>query len=145
VGLFLRFESAKEAVASPRYRLDEMRTVGGVAQDFAEPVNRLLERQVVINERISWPDALAQFLARDDLLRTLQQGLQDLKGLAREFLFHAGLANLTGLQVHFEDPELYYLWLAGHGVHRPTLLATDRSLSRLGSEADKCPHGTMRS
>ena len=53
---------------------------------------------------------------------TLQQGLQHLKGLARHFLLHAGPANLTGLQVHFEDPELYYPRLAGHGVHRPTCL-----------------------
>jgi hypothetical protein len=30
---------------------------------------------------------------------------------------HVGLANLSGLQVNFENRELYHRWLAGHGDH----------------------------
>ena len=82
-----------------------MRAFSGVAQQLAEAIDGLLERQLVINEGISRPDALAEILPRDDFLWMLQQCLQYLEGLACELLPHAGLANLPGLQIHFEDPE----------------------------------------
>jgi hypothetical protein len=66
--LFRRLQGAEETVTTFGDGLDEVRTVGRIAQDFAEPVNRPLKRQVAVNERISWPDALAQFLARDALV-----------------------------------------------------------------------------
>src|SRR5580700_3794195 len=98
-----------------------MRTLGRVAQHFTQAVDRLLQRQLVIHEGISRPKTVAEFLACDDFLRTFQKGLQNLERLARKLLSHAGLANLTGLQVHLEDPKLYHPWLVGHGDPEPTL------------------------
>src|SRR6266513_3062179 len=102
-------------VAAARNRLNEMRTLGGITQHFAQAINGFFECQLVVNEGVSRPHALAEFLTGDDFLRMFQQDLQHLERLAREFLLQPAFANLTGLQIHFEDTEPYEPWLVGHG------------------------------
>jgi hypothetical protein len=96
--------------------------LSGIAQHLQQTADAFLQRQFVIDERVPWPDAFAQFFARHDFLGMFQQDLQHLEGLACELLLYAGLANLPSLQVNFENPELYYPRLAGHGDHRATLV-----------------------
>ena len=45
--------------------------------------------------------------------------VEDLEGLARELLPHAGLANLAGVQVHFEDSKPAHIRFAEQWVHAP--------------------------
>ena len=126
-----RCDGTDEAVATARNRLNEMRAFSGVAQHFAQAIDSFLECQFVVNECISRPNELAEILPCDDFLWMFQQCLQYLERLARELLPHAGLANLPGLQIHFEDPKLYHPGLAGDGCHWLTPSRILGSLSHL--------------
>ena len=88
---------------------------GGISQHLAQPVDGFLERQLIVDEGVVRPEALAEFFPRHDFLRTLQQGLQNLKRLARELLPHSPFAHLSCRKVHFKDAEPYYLRRAGAG------------------------------
>ncbi len=90
-----------------------MGAVCRIAQYFPKTVDCFFERQFVVDEGVVRPEALAEVLPRDDFPRPFQQGLEDLKGLARKFLPHASFANLTGSQVHFKHAESYYLRRTG--------------------------------
>jgi len=114
-----------------------MRTLGGVAEHFAQAVDGFLERRFVIDEGIPRLKAFAQFFARHDFLGMFQQDLQNLEGLAREPLPHAGLANFTGLQVNFETPNFTTCGWLGLVTIGPALVGTERSLSRFAPEPNK--------
>jgi hypothetical protein len=60
----------------------------------------------VIDERVFRPDVLPKIFPSHDLLGVLQQDTQDLERLTRDFLAESGLADLTGLEIDLEYPEL---------------------------------------
>jgi hypothetical protein len=58
-------------------------------------------------------EALTQLLARDEIPGSLQQQRQDVEGLSRQAEAHAGLAELTGVEIQLEDAE------SDHAKNRP--------------------------
>jgi hypothetical protein len=59
-----------------------------------------------VDERARGPEPLPQFLARDEITRSLQQQGEDVEGLSRQAEAHAGLAELTGVEIQLEHAEL---------------------------------------
>jgi ribosomal protein S15P/S13E len=57
---------------------------------------------IKVNEGVSRPDSLPQFVAANQLTRLFQQDLQNLKGLVLELDLDTLLAQLCSLEVHFE-------------------------------------------
>ena len=78
----IRAKHADESVTASRDGLNQVRAFRGVAQYFPKTVDGFFERQLVVDEGVVRPEALAEDLARDDFLRPFQQSLEDLKGLA---------------------------------------------------------------
>jgi hypothetical protein len=58
-----------------------------------------------IDESVAGPKPAAQLLPRDDLTRALEQDGQNLKGLLLQPNSRAALAQFSGAQVSFENPE----------------------------------------
>src|SRR5580693_2446547 len=113
--------SRNAAIAPTRNRLDEARVFSGVPQYFAQPVDDSLESQIVVNKCIVRPEAPSKFFACDNLVRMFQQQLPHLEGLPDEFEQHAGLAQLSCLEVKLKHPELKDAELATRLFHPPTV------------------------
>jgi hypothetical protein len=90
-GLNRSFQLTDEPIPPPRQRLDKARSLGQVAQHFANLVNGCIQVVVNINKRVR-PETLLQFLPGHHLTRALQQDAQDLKGLASKFQLHPTFA-----------------------------------------------------
>jgi hypothetical protein len=83
-GLNRSFQLTDEPIPPPRQRLDKARSLGQVAQHFANLVNGCIQVVVNINKRVR-PQPLLQLLTGHYFARALQQDAQDLKGLAGKF------------------------------------------------------------
>ena len=62
-----------EPVAASWHRFDEPRRVGRVAERLAQAIDDGVQAVLEIDERAIWPEPLTQFLARDEIARSLQQ------------------------------------------------------------------------
>jgi hypothetical protein len=90
-GLNRSFQLTDEPIPPPRQRLDKARTLGRVAQHFANLVNGGIQVVIDVDESVR-PETLLQFLPGHDLPGALQQDGENLKGLASELQFHPALA-----------------------------------------------------
>ena len=61
---------------------------------------------VEINERVRWPEFLAQFLARHQFAGTKDERLQNFKGLVLQTDLPTSFAELVVAQVNLEDPKM---------------------------------------
>src|SRR5437016_12399809 len=73
----------------PGDSFDKAWVLGGVTQGFAQPLDRVIQSLIEINERVSRPDSPSELLPRDDLARMLQQHLQKMEGLLLELYLDA--------------------------------------------------------
>jgi hypothetical protein len=94
------FHRRDKPIAAARQGFDEARSLGRVAEDFADLVDGGIQVVIDVDKGVG-PEALLQFLAREDISGTPQQDGQKLKGLAAKFQLHSGLAQLAGAQVDF--------------------------------------------
>jgi len=130
-----------ETIAASGNRLDEAGALHRIAQNFAHAIDRFLQRQVIIHKLVFRPDALTQFIARYDFARTFEQGLQELEGLASEFLADSGFAHFARVQVYFEDAEPHCVRRAGASANGQ-LRAIERSLAQVTQAGIKASRGT---
>ena len=72
-------DDSNEAIAVTGKRLDEARFVGRILQRIAQPLHRVVQALLEVNESVCRPDLLLQFVAGNDLARMLQQHLQNLQ------------------------------------------------------------------
>src|SRR5580704_19368330 len=84
VTIFWSFHRADKTVSKPRQRLDPMRSLGRISNRRANTLYRVVESVVEIDKRVCRPKRLLQLFAADQLARTFQQHVQDLKRLARQ-------------------------------------------------------------
>ena len=74
-----------------------------------------------VHERVGAPEPGPQRLARDDVARTLEQRLQNLKGLTAQPDSEPGLPQLTQAEVHLENakPVTTGGLVVGHSAWEP--------------------------
>src|SRR4051794_9270324 len=94
-----------EAVSLAGYRLDVARTGSGIAQRFANLVNRRVQAVIKVHEGVGRPELLLQLFASHDLSGALEQQREDLKGLALEAHSYPTFAQFAGRKVDLEDSE----------------------------------------
>ncbi len=82
-GRYRRYRG-NEAIASPRDSFDEDGMVGVISQRIAEFLQRAVQAEIEIDESVSRPEPLLQFLTRNHFAGMFQQGLKYLKGLLLE-------------------------------------------------------------
>ena len=68
----------------------------------------VVQSVVKIDKRVSRPQAVAQFFARHNFARLLQQDDENLEGLFGEFKPKTVLAEFAGFQVDLKNSELQY-------------------------------------
>jgi hypothetical protein len=78
------FDVANEPVSPFGQSLDKTWVVCRIRKRLTEPVYRLIEALVEVDECVSGPQLLLQFLARDESTRTMQKREENLKGLGRD-------------------------------------------------------------
>src|SRR6185295_13457736 len=100
-----RLERGHETVAPAGQRLDEARTVGGIVQGIPQPLDRAVEADVEVHERVAGPEGLADLLARHDLARPLQEEGEDLERLLLQPDLRPVLVELTRGRVELELSE----------------------------------------
>ena len=103
------FHRGDEAVAPPRDGFHKTRTFGRVAEDFAQLHHSIIQAVIEIDECISLPQAISQFIPGDDLTGSFQENGQNLERLFREFQAETVLAKFAGLKVHLENTEAHDL------------------------------------
>jgi len=86
---------------------NEARILGVVAQGFAQLVYRDAQTVIEINGRIGVPKPLLEGFAGQNLAGLLKQGCKQLERLPLKPDSHTGPAQLSALQIGFEDSELY--------------------------------------
>jgi hypothetical protein len=69
-----------EAIAAARQGLHEARLVGRVVQGIAQALDRAVEADLEVHERVDWPEDLAHLLPRHHLARAPEQEQEDLEG-----------------------------------------------------------------
>lgn len=92
----------EEAVSAARERFDEAGIGGGVAEGFAQLVDRGVEAVIEIDEGVRGPESLAEFFAGDDFAWTFEKSEQDLERLLLQAEAFVGLAKFAGARVCFE-------------------------------------------
>jgi hypothetical protein len=100
---------------------------------------------VKIDESVASPEAVAQFVSRDNLARIFKEHRQDLERLLWEFETKTVLAKLAGLQVHFENPEMQNPRNRRSATHeslrRPRgSIALQRLKVKIGEEGEHPPY-----
>jgi hypothetical protein len=124
--------SSNESIASLGQGLNDARSIGRIAQRFAQALDCVIESVVKIYKRIRRPDLALQFLPSDHLARLFQKSLEDLERLLLQFDSNALLAHFARAQVHLEvvEPEDCAGW--GNTLHgRPTLIPVREIVPRL--------------
>jgi hypothetical protein len=91
-----------EAVTAPGYGFDETRLLGIVAQRCANLVDGEVDAAIEVNEGVTIPDALVNFLTGDDLSCAFDQQKKDNNLLRPEFDHVAALAQLTIRNIKLE-------------------------------------------
>src|SRR6266566_5954096 len=76
-----------------------------IADVLAQPLHRVVQALLEVNESVCRPDLLLQFVAGNDLARMLQQHLQNLQGLFLKFDLDPALAKFAGTEVRLEYSE----------------------------------------
>src|SRR5208282_6191579 len=82
------------------------RVVCLIAQRSAQLIDGGVQTVLEVHKCVGRPKLLAQLLARDDLARLLQQHGQNSKGLFLDLDLKPVLAELSGVKVSFENPEV---------------------------------------
>src|SRR5580704_19796818 len=88
-----------ETIATPGQGFDKKRTVGGIAQSIAKPLDRGVEAVVKVDKGVRGPKSGPKLLAGDDLTRIFEQDGQDLKWLVLELDPLAVLAQFGGGEI----------------------------------------------
>ena len=96
-----------ETVAAPRNGLYKTWLVGGVAEDFTQPHDRVVESVVEVDEGVTLPETVAKLVAGDDFSRLLQKDGQNLKGLFGKLEAHAVLAKFGCFEIDLKDAEAH--------------------------------------
>src|ERR1700733_1431773 len=100
-----RYNGENESVTPARQGFDIARRVGRIGQGRAKLGDSHIHGVVEVAKGIAWPDALLQFLARDNRTGLLQQRRQDLQRLVLKPDACSSFAQLARTQIEFEDPK----------------------------------------
>src|ERR1017187_9315022 len=103
---FLNLQFSNKPVSPPRHSLHEPRTLRRISQRLPNLVDGRIEVVINIHKGVR-PEALLQFLPRDQVARALQQDGEHLERLSAEPQLHAILAHLARLYVCFKCAEAY--------------------------------------
>ena len=76
-----------------------------IARRIAEPTYGRVHPVFEINERVVAPQPLAQFVARDQVTRPLEQSFEDFKRLTLQGNARTALAELAGTKIELEYAE----------------------------------------
>jgi hypothetical protein len=130
-----------EAIAALGERFDELRICGGVAQGFANLVDRGVETVVEVDESAVGPEGLLDFGAGNEFARAAEQHQQDLKRLALDGEAAALFAELSRFFVGLESTEAVN---APRGVLRHLHPPAPKSLEGHGANREMGDPGTQR-
>ncbi len=90
-------DRGNEAVAAAGEGFDEAGVVGGVAEGFADLVDRGAKGVVEVDDGVLAPETELEVLPGDDLAGMFEQGDEDLEGLALDLDPSARLPEFTTL------------------------------------------------
>ncbi len=113
-----------EAVSVARNSLDVSRTFGGVTERPADFAHGRVQAVLEVYERVAGPDGLAQILAADQMIRSLDQSPKDLKGLVLDRNAGSVLSQLAanGIELERSEPVLSH-----SGFHYASPFAGDKA------------------
>ena len=84
-----------QAIPSPGQSLHISRSSRFIAKCSPEPLDRIVQADVKIHERVRGPKPLAKFLAGNNLAGSLDQKGQELEGLVLQLNFQPMFAKLA--------------------------------------------------
>src|SRR5262245_9695280 len=96
-------ERADKAISTTRQSFDVAGSFRRFSEDVAQPFDRTVQACVKINESISGPEPLAEFIACDDVTRAFQQKDKDAKGLVLKLQADTVFMDFARAQIHGED------------------------------------------
>jgi len=79
--------------------------LGGVAERFSDPLDRIVQRLVKVDKGIGRPQTLSQLVAGDQFTWALKQMYQYLDGLSLQAKLGPLFSQFAGLAVEFEYAE----------------------------------------
>jgi hypothetical protein len=101
-----QFDWRYKSIPSPGHSFNEPRTSCRIAQYFAELVHRRIQTMIEIDESVVIrPDGTSKLVTADHFAGSFEENFQDPEGLIVEFNPDAGLAQITGMAVEFENSE----------------------------------------
>src|SRR5215831_9676512 len=95
----LPIHSANEAVATSRDSRDPARIFSRVGQAIAQPLNSRIQSVVEVDESITSPELVSEFLARDHFAIRIEQQTQNTKTLFPHFDLAFELPQFSGAQI----------------------------------------------
>ena len=139
------FDRGHETVAPAGQRLHEPRTVGGIVQGIPQPLDRAVEADVEVHERVAGPEGLADLLARHDLARPLEEEGEDLEGLLLQPDLRPVLVELTRGRVELEASEsVRRAGLSGFHERAPRHCNSRRAGKRAATVTVSSTYGQVR-
>src|SRR5262245_46953403 len=94
-----------ESVAALRQGLDESGTFGRIPERLAQAVHRRVQAVVEIDERVSRPELLAEFVASNEIAAAVHEEQKDVEWAAAQLDDAALLAQFAQAAVDFEQAE----------------------------------------
>src|SRR5579863_5019757 len=104
-GMDLPLHFTQKTIAASGYGLDKPRAAGGIAQDFANLVNRCIEAVVEIHVSIGGPQSFPQFFSTDHASSPFEKHAQRGERLVLKPDPASLFAEFASLQISFKDSE----------------------------------------
>jgi hypothetical protein len=101
----LTHERCNEAIAAARQSFHELWRCRVVAKRVTQSADGRVHSVLEINERVVAPQALSQFVARNQVTRSLEKRFEDLERLTLEGHARPVLAELAGAKIQFKHTE----------------------------------------
>jgi hypothetical protein len=111
------FQRGDEAVALARHRLDVNRLIRGVAEGLPQFLERCVYAGIEVNMSISGPQALAEFLASDQVAGTLNQQRKNLEGLLLQADALTTTTEKAGAKIGFKLAETDDSYWMNRAIH----------------------------
>jgi hypothetical protein len=99
------FNGSAKTISAPGQSFYEKWSFSGVPKRFAQPLDRIINSVIEINECIGWPNLLAQVFARNDPARLCQQDPKNLKRLLLPADPDSVSAQFSSLMIEFVRPK----------------------------------------
>lgn len=138
------FDRRNEPVSPARQGFDVSRGLGRIPQRFPNARDWVVEAVVEIDEGVSRPQLIAQFLSRDQVAGGLQQNGQPLQRLTLEAKLYDAFAQVAGAPIQLEIVEAVNRGGERSRSGQPHIRGTSASLSHSRGEYLFCEAKALR-